>query len=312
MIHEKVIALVVTYNRKELLQRCLDAILGQDYPVDRVLVIDNASTDGTETLFVEGTKYSSRILYNRMPSNLGGAGGFKKALQLASKLECDWVWLMDDDCIAYPDTLSKLIAASEKVAGRVSFLASSVFGPDNEPMNVPIVDSSLARNGYADWYRNLDSGMIRIQSATFVSLLISQEAIRNVGLPIGSFFIWGDDTEYTMRLTRYYGQAYMVGRSKILHYRIGAKALDICTETNTTRISNYKYHVRNNLIVARYYQGRMSVFKYFMKKIILCIKVLTERGDIRLKVSRFNSIMQGCISYLLHRYCLEDLKKMLK
>lgn len=266
MIHEKVIALVVTYNRKELLQRCLDAILGQDYPVDRVLVIDNASTDGTETLFVEGTKYSSRILYKRMPSNLGGAGGFKKGLQLASKLECDWVWLMDDDCIAYPDTLSKLIAASEKVAGRVSFLASSVFGPDNEPMNVPIVDSSLARNGYADWYRNLDSGMIRIQSATFVSLLISQEAIRNVGLPIGSFFIWGDDTEYTMRLTRYYGQAYMVGRSKILHYRIGAKALDICTETNTTRISNYKYHVRNNLIVARYYQGRMSVFKYFMKK----------------------------------------------
>lgn len=307
MSQTKIVALVVTYNRKELLQRCLDAILCQEYPVDRIIVIDNASTDGTETLFATEAKYDSRILYRRMSKNLGGAGGFKQGLQIASTLECDWVWLMDDDCIAYPDTLFNLVAAAKKAAGRISFLASSVYGPNNEPMNVPVVDPTPAQNGYADWYRNLDNGMVRIQSATFVSLLINHEAILQVGLPIGSFFIWGDDTEYTNRLTRYYGQAYVVGASKILHYRKGAKSLDIRNETNASRIHNYKYHVRNNLVVARYYQGRMAALKRCIKELILGITILTARGNAKLKLSRFNSIMQGTINYLLHRYDLEDL-----
>ena len=45
--HRSVSAVVVTYNRKEELARCIKAVLGQIFPVSDLLIVDNASTDGT-------------------------------------------------------------------------------------------------------------------------------------------------------------------------------------------------------------------------------------------------------------------------
>ena len=90
---------------------------------------------------------------------------------------------------------------------------------ENESMNVPDIDMSSTENGYADWYRKLSNGLIKIEAATFVSLLINGEAIKKCGLPCKDFFIWGDDTEYTTRITRNFGPAYMVGKSVAIHKR---------------------------------------------------------------------------------------------
>lgn len=309
MSEASVAALVVTYNRKELLERCLEAVLGQDHRVARIVVIDNASTDGTEELFGEGGRFAGRVVYRRMEENLGGAGGFKEGLRAASSFGCDWVWLMDDDCIARPDTLSGLVEAAGKVRGPVSFLASSVFGPNGEPMNAPVVDASPSANGCPDWYRGLSDGLVRIRSATFVSLLISCDAVEKVGFPIGSFFIWGDDTEYTNRLTRYYGPAYMVGRSRMLHDRVGAKALRLETEDNQARIRNFRHLIRNNLIVERCYVGKAEALTQCVRHIVASPKYLLSKGVVGLRLLRFFSVLRGSVEYLFHRYDLEDLGK---
>lgn len=310
----KVVALVVTYNRKQLLQECLAAIAAEDYPVSSIIVIDNASTDGTNALFTKGGPLSgnSLINYRRMGENLGGAGGFKEGLRVAAESNADWVWLMDDDCIPYSNTLSELVKARERIGQRgvePSFLASTVYGPEGEFMNVPTVDVRPTENGYADWYIGLADGMVEIEFATFVSLLVNRRAIDDLGLPVGSFFIWGDDIEYTTRLTHNFGPAYLVGASQVLHKRANAKSLDIQNENDPRRIALFHYLYRNNLIVQRCHYGRSQVNKLIYRDLKAAIRCLYKGdGGSAVRRARSLAILTGVFEYLRGGYDLEDLE----
>ena len=309
-----VAALVVTYNRKALLVECLDAILAQEFKPATIVVVDNASTDGTDALFAEGGELASipGLRYFRMTENLGGAGGFKEGIKRCMEMGCDWIWLMDDDCIARPDTLAELVGAlpvADKLGSEVSFLASSVYGPAGEPMNVPGVDTRATANGYADWYRGLAEGLVEIESATFVSLLINARAVEALGLPVGSFFIWGDDTEYTTRLTHNYGPAYMAGKSNVLHKRANAKSLDIQNENDPARIANFHRLYLNNLIVQRYHYGKKKATRRAFancRDALKCLRMGDGGGKARR--ARAKAILTGVFEYLGGRYELEDLE----
>ena len=181
---EKVIAVIVTYNRIKLLKECLNAVLSQTYKVHKIVLIDNASTDGTADLFIKGGEYDKDVIdYRRMETNLGGAGGFYEGIKICRDMECDYVWIMDDDTIPYTDCLEKLMSARSKIEGKIGYLASSIIGPDSEPMNVPAIDMRPAKNGYPHWYKYLSEGIVQISRATFVSILVSYDAIKKCGLP---------------------------------------------------------------------------------------------------------------------------------
>ena len=288
MQNEKVVAVVVTYNRKELLIECLNAILAQTVSVEKIVLINNASTDGTEDLLREnGLLEDKHLLYKLMSQNTGGAGGFYEGIKCARQLDCDWVWIMDDDTIPNPNCLQQLLCASETIKsrqstdipgarGEISFLASAVYGMNGEFMNLPTISNRPSENGYAYWYKYLSDGIVSISSATFVSVLFNKKALDCCGLPCKDYFIWGDDTEYTMRLTKYYGDAYFVGNSIAIHKRINAKPLSLYTETNPNRIKMFSYAFRNRIINARYYdqvnkpvsqmiEAFCSAFKYLFR-----------------------------------------------
>ena len=311
-----VAVLVVTYNRKALLVECLDAILTQEFKPETIVVVDNASTDGTDTLFAEGGElaFIPGLRYFRMTENLGGAGGFKEGIKRCMEVGCEWIWLMDDDCIARPDTLSELVGAlpaAGKLGGEVSFLASGVYGPAGEPMNVPVVDARATANGYADWYRGLADGLIEIEHATFVSLLINARAVKSLGLPVGSFFIWGDDSEYTVRLTHNFGPAYLVGKSTVLHKRANAKSLDIQNENDPARIANFHRLYRNNLVMQRYHYGKNMATRRVLvscRDAFKCLMIGNGGGKVRR--ARAKAILTGVFEYLSGRYELEDLGKL--
>ena len=305
----KVIALIVTYNRKELLQECLDSVLNQTVPVDAILVVDNASTDGTSELFENG-KYSEvgNLHYCNIGTNLGGAGGFKFGLEIASAVNCDYVWLMDDDCIPNPTALEKLLESLDHLPEKPSFLASAVYGPEGEPMNVPKLSSRTHSNGYQDWYRYTSFGLVEIERATFVSLLIDVEAIKHVGLPIGSYFIWGDDIEYTNRLAKYHAPGYLCSCSTVVHKRQNARSLNIRNETDPTRLRNYRLFTRNQLVNCKYYRGRWVTFLTMRGRIAECLELLLHNEDsFALGLMRSRSVFLGIMDFILGKYDIEDL-----
>lgn len=258
----EVFAVVVTYNRKELLCECLDAILNQSYPVGKIIVVNNNSTDGTlDCLNERGYSSKETVEILNLPENIGGAGGFYEGMKHARDCENqpDFVWIMDDDTIPTPNCLEELINAKEAVGEEVSFLASAVRGMENEAMNVP----KIARkqfSKYTDWYAHLDKGMAQIVKATFVSLLINMKAIKKCGLPWKEFFIWGDDSEYTQRVIRDFGPAYMVGKSLAIHKRVGSDELSLVKEKNPNRVKMYFYYYRNNLIGFWEYESALYKF----------------------------------------------------
>lgn len=206
---DRVVALVVTYNRKELLVECLRALLNQWQRLQKILVIDNASTDGTEELLAETGLLSEHvILYRRLPRNLGGAGGFETGMRLAyEELDWDWIWLMDDDAICTSNALKELLAASDALAQwRPAILASRVLYWDgNEPCNVPRFRFNRPW-GHGEpierVYAAAEAGCIPIRNASFVAPLIRRTAVARHGFPCGGYFLLLDDIEYTGRILK--------------------------------------------------------------------------------------------------------------
>ena len=101
---EKVIAVVVTYNRLALLSECITALRNQSRPLGGILVINNGSTDGTENWL----KTQKDITYFTQ-NNIGGAGGFSTAIQMGYQQGYEWIWCMDDDGMPKEDALENLL-----------------------------------------------------------------------------------------------------------------------------------------------------------------------------------------------------------
>lgn len=287
--HICVAAVIVTFNRKELLRECLNAVLAQKYAVSKIILIDNASTDGTKDMLAQNGFLTNEVLeYHKMTENLGGAGGFFEAIKIASQGSYDFVWIMDDDTIPQSDCLWELIHAIYLLnthKEKFSFVASAVFGENHEYMNLPVLNNKLSENGYAYWYHYLADGLVNIKAATFVSILVNTNAIKQCGLPCKDYFIWGDDYEYTTRLTAFYGDGYFVGKSVAIHKRKNAQALSIHNVTDKNRLSMYHYLYRNTSINARYYDPHFHLIRYYFKSYVQNFPVIfTKNGFVKLKV----------------------------
>ncbi|HSA99962.1 MAG TPA: glycosyltransferase, partial [Anaerolineales bacterium] len=111
-----VLAIVVSYNRKQLLLSCINALLGQSADCD-ILIVDNDSTDGTHALLVElSVLENPRVYYLRLRENLGGAGGFATGMWYAMRQGWEWMWLMDDDALPDSHALQSILDISPKPA----------------------------------------------------------------------------------------------------------------------------------------------------------------------------------------------------
>ena len=106
----KIVTVVVTYNRKELLKKCINALLNQTITESDIIIIDNASTDDTKDYIAE-ERGNQRVKYFRLKKNTGGAGGFNAGLKKAIELQYEYFWLMDDDSIPREDALEMMLKA---------------------------------------------------------------------------------------------------------------------------------------------------------------------------------------------------------
>ena len=252
----RVAAVVVTYNRKECLLRCISALRGQQGAVTDILVVDNASTDGTAAALAPLVS-AGAILYRNTGENLGGAGGFNVGMRWAVELGYDRLWVMDDDCIPDPDALAALVAADRQLEGNYGFLSGIAYWRDGSPCLMNIQKTDL-------WHKLTDysAPLVRVVMATFVSAFIPADRVREMGLPIREFFIWSDDLEYTRRLSRRY-PCYAVTASRVLHAMRHNNKVNIATDS-LDRLARYGYLYRNEVYVYRR-EGLMGCLYLFAR-----------------------------------------------
>lgn len=273
-----VAAVVVTYNRLKMLQQCLQHLEKQTYPCD-TLVVNNASTDGTETFLSEYMQNHSGVYVHNQSSNTGGAGGFNHGMRWAVESGYDYVWIMDDDCLPNPDALEKLMEADEILNGNYGWLSSVALWTDGKEckMNRP----KLCK----DFYLNtelLPHGLVAAEQATFVSCFFPADIIREAGLPIKEFFIWGDDIEYTRRISvRMKKRCFVCGKSIAVHAMKENNGSNLA-EDYVERIGRYNYAFRNENYLYRK-EGLSGFLFYFAKCGLNGLRIMRYTKDHRAK-----------------------------
>ena len=272
----RVVAVVVTYNRKESLLRCIDALRGQRGARTDVLVVDNASTDDTAAALAPLVD-AGVIRYHNTGENLGGAGGFNVGMRLAVEMGYDYLWVMDDDCIPDADALAALLWAHRRLEGRYGFLSGIAYWRDGSLCQMNVQKTDL-------WHKLEDTTapLTRVVMATFVSAFIPAARVREVGLPIREFFIWSDDLEYTRRLSRRY-PCYAVGGCRVLHDMHHNHKVNIATDS-LDRLGRYAYLYRNEVYVYR--REGLVGWLYLFARVGLHLFKIWLRSPVKLKRMR--------------------------
>ena len=278
-----VVAVVVTYNRIEMLKKCISAILNQTYSCD-ILIVNNASTDNTEEWIMSYSKSKDNIIYYNTGENIGGAGGFNYGMRKAVEAGYDYVWIMDDDCIPNTDALEKLMNADKILGGpeNYGYLSSVVLWTDGTECKM---NRQKIRKAYYENVHYLKDSIIQVEQSTFVSLLFPAQTIKKVGLPIKDFFIWGDDIEFTRRITvRNNMQSFMVGSSQVIHAMKENTGSSIATDA-PERINRYRYAFRNEGYLYRQ-EGIKGIVYYILKCGLNFCRIIFKAKDHKSKRCR--------------------------
>ena len=281
---KKTVAVVVTFNRKELLRESLEALKKQLNLGLSILVVDNNSTDGTYD-FIKDLIDHQAIIYKNTGKNLGGSGGFNYGIKEALKLNPNYVWIMDDDCIVKENTLDELLFFARKVDNQFGYLSSKVEWTDSTPCVMNVQRKTLAKE-ITDFSSDQE-----VLLASFVSLFINVDAIYQKGLPIKDFFIWGDDWEYTYRLASSY-KCYYVAKSVVTHKC--AKNIGVNISSDEQRLDRYFYAYRNEKYFY-YHAGLKGRLYYFLKLLSHRIKIMLSSSD--KKKEKLAIIKKGLTGY---------------
>lgn len=190
----KIIAVVVTYNRLELLKRSMDC-LRQNKPLSAIIVVNNGSTDGTREWL---DKQDDLTVIHQ--SNVGGSGGFYTGIEAAYAQNADWIWCMDDDVFPRADCLENLLPyTGDKAVGILAprrLLEGKVFTNDFCSYNL----TQPFRSMYQDKLAKREvTAPVEIVGTAFEGLFVRREVVAAIGLPNKELFIFCDDTDYCLR-----------------------------------------------------------------------------------------------------------------
>jgi len=240
---KKIAGVVVTYNRPNILKKCLESILAQTVVPNQIFVIDNSPEHGTRKMIKECFPF---IEYKHFPNNIGSEGGYYEGIKLAYK-NSDYIWLLDDDCTSKRNALAELIkwAAILEKESKVGAVRSA-----------------------RSWDKGNDLSVIEIEDLfAWQGIMILSETVKKIGLPIKNLFLYGGDIEYGLRIRKAGYQIYLVFSSKIESLDSSKKVKrsfwKIKTESYAQLFRIY-YSYRNELWVYLKYKAFIKILKLLL------------------------------------------------
>ncbi|SUZ32388.1 Galactofuranosyltransferase GlfT1 [Roseibaca ekhonensis] len=222
----RICAVVVTYNRLAKLKLALARLLAE--PLDHIVVVDNASDDGTAA-YLAGLN-DSRLDNLRLERNMGGAGGFEAGLRHAvAQYDPDWALLQDDDAWPDPGAISAFRSADtsewDAVAGAVRYPDGAICDM-NRPLlnpfrNLRVFLRTALGGGRRAFHMADDSydstAPVPVDGGAFVGLFLSRRAIKLAGYPDGRLFIYADDALYCLTLRKAGGRIAFLPALRFTH-----------------------------------------------------------------------------------------------
>ncbi|MDO5650622.1 MAG: glycosyltransferase family 2 protein [Moraxella sp.] len=247
---------LVTYNRLALLKQTLASIAEQTYPIDTVVIVDNASTDGTAEFLRAYDKLNTHVVYSE--KNTGGAGGFYQGVKTAFELGFDWLYAIDDDVLPKPDCVATLMAFGYPAMISVREDKAGVL-VERSALKYDLKNPFLAnpkRLSIEQKYHSRDAmpAEVAVMNIPFEGLMVCREVIEQVGYPNPDYFISGDDVDYALRI-RQAGYAIMAIRDAVL-----VRQLDY--ELSDALASWKAFYMYRNFFYIHYTYGENAGVRY--------------------------------------------------
>ena len=269
---EKVIALVVSYNRQALLAECIQSLRNQTRKPDAILVINNGSTDNT----AEWLEAQSDV-FHITQKNEGSGGGFNTAISWAYKNGYSWMWCMDDDGYPKEDALQQLLAVDTP---QRSVLNCAVINKEDK---TSFVWNTHNYKTIHDVEEELIEGIVH----PFNGTLLHRSIVEKVGLPKASLFLWGDETEYYYRIVKRYSiPVYTVAKS--IHYH-PASAFSYKHDWDFKSTWKMYFYVRNRFHInkAKYSNNVLAAMHYILFVVAFAGTILVFQKSDKIKKLAF-------------------------
>jgi rhamnopyranosyl-N-acetylglucosaminyl-diphospho-decaprenol beta-1,3/1,4-galactofuranosyltransferase len=264
-------ALVLTHNAPDSLDRCLRSIAAQTHPPQAVLVFDNASSPPVNAAGLAEDLPPLTVM--RSEVNGGPAGGYALALEAFLKSGYGHAWVLDDDMLPDPECLERLwVVASKKPDAAYVFPVSYQ------------VDGSFG--AWPSW----------------CGFLVSREIIEQVGLPREELFWWAEDTEYLQwRIPEAGYPIRVVGDAVVRHdsIRHGAGA----------PVWKYYYEARNMLYVHMYVKRRVGRYPRNVSKLIGRAVLREDEGRAKRVLAIARGLQDGARGRLGMRFPVEPMRE---
>lgn len=215
---DRIVAITVTFNDYVYLEKSLNALRQQSIPIYKIVVVDNASNKENKQRLKSQSDWQVEILW--LDENRGGAGGFEEGMRyVQEKYDPDWYWLMDADAYPRKDCAERLLE-QKNYCGDIGILAPLIYGIDLKEYQL-YHHKREARFLYRDIQMYHSYGEVpsisTIEADAFVGPMVARRAVRDVGIPDGQLFIYGDDIEYTYRISRKY--KVLLIRNAVMYHR---------------------------------------------------------------------------------------------
>jgi len=280
----KIAAVVVTFNRLELLKQCIESLRNQTHKLDEIFIINNSSTDGTLDWLKEQTD-----LEVITQENSGSAGGQFTGIKTAYEKGYDWIWCFDDDCLPDQNALQNLVI---HISNNRKVLNSIVLSSENsQNLSFGLYDENKDRV-----YRNLsDIENELIPSANFFNgTLLSNEIVKTVGLPIKELFIRGEEYEYFLRIKGTGFKIFTIKSSKVYH----PSEIKIIMDNFLFRYEYLElyhlkifYFIRNLIYITKMYQDQ-NVYT-LIKIVLMDILIISFKLKLKLLYYELKGILHG-------------------
>lgn len=235
---------VVTYNRETLLRECISRIEQQTIRAGKVIIVNNASTDGTAAYLKSLNEQSEIYHIINCRENVGGAGGFAAGIKAAMDIGTECVLIIDDDAMLAADYMEKLLKAREQHQEYQAFAGSVKVEGKIDTYH----RKTLSKKGF--FLQNCEEDLYKQEYfecdiASFCGMLVDSEVIEKIGLPHADYFIWHDDTEYSLRIKKH--SKFLVVPGAELNHKTKINA------TTYPRRYEWKdyYAVRNRILFVR-------------------------------------------------------------
>ena len=239
----KILGHIHTFNDEKVIDLSLQALLAQTYPLDEIVLVDNASTDATLQ-----RSFPEKVTVIRHTKNLGTSGAVATGLQYGIERQYDFAWILDADCVAEKDALEKLVALYESFPME---LKAQVWRLSSLPMEQPkwaVMKGSvrLARfagntspqprhgivftnRGYQLVAPIADQAIYECDGTIWSGNLFKLSAVKKIGLPNPDYVLdWGEyEYGYVGKLNGY--RAFMHQASLLKHNITGISTASFTT-----------------------------------------------------------------------------------